>query len=222
MDEVGRDDAAGLRGKELLPGRAGAAWCGVDPGGMQDLPHRGCCDRMAELDEFALHRRCLHSPGNVDSLWPGGRRHGRCCGLLAGGRACALCWCRTSWRPACDARPAASCVTGKVPAQRPRGISCASTANHTRSAGSYRIRPPCRRSTVFSCRSASSSASLARSLRNAGTARPSIRRTSTRPANHHRVQAAGESAAQPDNRVFERHTIDLTVTLPRRAYAATR
>ena len=55
MDEVGRHDGAGLRGQELLPGRAGAAWCRVDPGIMQDLPHRGCCDRMAELDEFALH-----------------------------------------------------------------------------------------------------------------------------------------------------------------------
>ena len=125
MDEVGRDDAAGLRGKELLPGRAGAAWCGVDPGGMQDLPHRGCCDRMAELDEFALHRRCLHSPGNVDSLWPGGRRHGRCCGLLAGGRACALCWCRTSWRPACDARPAASPASRERCRPSARGVSAA-------------------------------------------------------------------------------------------------
>ena len=64
-------------------------------------------------------------------------------------------------------------VTGKTPAQRPRGISRASAVNHTRSAGSYRIRPACRRSTAFSCRSTSSSASLARSLRNTRTARPS-------------------------------------------------
>jgi len=56
-------------------------------------------------------------------------------------------------------------------------ISCASAASHTRSAGSYRIRPACRRSTAFSCRSASSSASLARSLRNTRTKRPSTRRT---------------------------------------------
>jgi hypothetical protein len=53
--EAGRDDAAGLRGQELLPGRAGAAWCGPGPGGMQDLPHRRCCDRMAGPGEFALH-----------------------------------------------------------------------------------------------------------------------------------------------------------------------
>jgi hypothetical protein len=29
--------------------------CGVDPGSVQDLPHRGGCDPVAELDEFALH-----------------------------------------------------------------------------------------------------------------------------------------------------------------------
>ena len=28
---------------------------GIDPGGVQDLPHRGGSDRVAELDEFALH-----------------------------------------------------------------------------------------------------------------------------------------------------------------------
>ncbi len=52
-------------------------------------------------------------------------------------------------------------VTGKIPAQRPRGISRASAANQARSAGSYRTRPACRRSTAFSCRSTSNSASLA-------------------------------------------------------------
>src|SRR5512142_2444672 len=55
MDEVDREDAVGLHGQELLPRRAGAAGRGVDPGGMQDLPHRGGRDRMAEPDEFALH-----------------------------------------------------------------------------------------------------------------------------------------------------------------------
>ena len=53
--KVGRENAAGLRGQELLPGRARAAGCGVDPGVMQDLPHRGGGDPVAELDEFALH-----------------------------------------------------------------------------------------------------------------------------------------------------------------------
>jgi hypothetical protein len=65
MDEVGREDAAGLCGQELLPGRATAARCGIDPGGMQDLPDRRGSDRVAEPDEFALHppvppRRIVH------------------------------------------------------------------------------------------------------------------------------------------------------------------
>ena len=55
MDEVDREDAAGLRGQELLPSRAHAAGRGADTGIMQDLPHRRGRDRMAEPDEFALH-----------------------------------------------------------------------------------------------------------------------------------------------------------------------
>ena len=55
VDEVDRENAAGLRGQELLPGRARAAGRGVDPGVVQDLPHRGGGDRVAEPDEFALH-----------------------------------------------------------------------------------------------------------------------------------------------------------------------
>ena len=55
VDEVDGDDAAGLRGQELLPGRAGAAGRGIDPGIMQDLPDRGGGDRVAEPDQLALH-----------------------------------------------------------------------------------------------------------------------------------------------------------------------
>jgi hypothetical protein len=55
MDEIGREDAAGLRGQELLPGRARTAGRRIDPGVMQDLSHRGRRDPVAELDEFALH-----------------------------------------------------------------------------------------------------------------------------------------------------------------------
>ena len=54
----------------------------------------------------------------------------------------------------------------------------ASAASQTRSPGSYRTRPACRRSTAFWCRSTSSSASFARSPRNARTARPSTRHVS--------------------------------------------
>ena len=55
MDEIDRKNPAGLRGQDLLPGRPFAAGCGADPGIMQDLPHRGCSDRVAELHELALH-----------------------------------------------------------------------------------------------------------------------------------------------------------------------
>ena len=55
VEKVDRENAAGLRGQELVPGRARAAGCGADPGGVQDLPHRGGRDQVAELDELALH-----------------------------------------------------------------------------------------------------------------------------------------------------------------------
>ena len=72
----------------------------------------------------------------------------------------------------CQARSVAG-VRGKTSVQRLRGRTRASAANHTRSAGSYSTRPTCRRSTAFSCRSTSSSASFALSPRNTRTARPS-------------------------------------------------
>ena len=50
----------------------------------------------------------------------------------------------------CQARSVAG-VTGKISVQRLRGMSRASAANHTRSAGSYRIPQACLRSTAFSC-----------------------------------------------------------------------
>jgi hypothetical protein len=55
--EGGRLHVQASTAQELLPlpRRAGAPWCGADPGAMQDLPHRGGGDRVAELDEFALH-----------------------------------------------------------------------------------------------------------------------------------------------------------------------
>jgi hypothetical protein len=55
VDEVDSDDAAGLGGQELLPGRARAAVRGIDPGVMQDLPDRGGGDLVAEPDQLALH-----------------------------------------------------------------------------------------------------------------------------------------------------------------------
>jgi hypothetical protein len=90
-------------------------------------------------------------------------------------------------------------VTGKTSAQRRRGMNRESAANQTRPAGSYRTRPPFRRSTAFSCRSTSSSAFFARSPRNT-TVRPDNQRisrqtilSSTSSANHHRTSLAGET-----------------------------
>jgi hypothetical protein len=54
VDDIGREDAAGLRGQELLPGRARAAGRGTDPGIVQDLPYRGGGDRVAKPDQLAL------------------------------------------------------------------------------------------------------------------------------------------------------------------------
>jgi hypothetical protein len=100
-------------------------------------------------------------------------------------------------------------VTGKMPAQCLRGISCASTANHTRSAGSYRIRPACRRSTVFSCRSTSSSASfqvLAEGHDGEAEypANQQVDDLEQHPASQPSPRpGCRESAAQAGNRVFE-------------------
>jgi hypothetical protein len=60
MDEIGCENPAGLRGQELLSGRACAAGRGVDPGGMQDLPHGGGGDRVASLTSSPCTRRCPH------------------------------------------------------------------------------------------------------------------------------------------------------------------
>ena len=52
--EVHGEDRSGLRGQELLPGRPGPVRRGVDPGGLQDRPHGGGGDRVAEPDQLAL------------------------------------------------------------------------------------------------------------------------------------------------------------------------
>src|SRR5215813_3810756 len=49
VDEVNGENAAGLGCQELPPGRAAAAGRRIDPRVMQDLPHRGRRDRVAEL-----------------------------------------------------------------------------------------------------------------------------------------------------------------------------
>jgi hypothetical protein len=100
-------------------------------------------------------------------------------------------------------------VTGKMPVHCWRGMNRASAANQARSAGSYRTRPTCRRSTAFSCRSISSSASFAASPRNTRTPRQAIL-CCTRPANHHHAShAARNGRSTPPNRVFGRHKVRL-------------
>jgi hypothetical protein len=54
VGEVDREDRVCLGGEELLPGRAGASWGGVEAGGLEDRPDGGGGDRMAEADQLAL------------------------------------------------------------------------------------------------------------------------------------------------------------------------
>jgi hypothetical protein len=120
-------------------------------------------------------RRCPHSRFSLAR-----RTTRRATPGAVGGRPGLRRWLVSYLLPAglrCQARSVAG-VTGKTLDQRLRGRSRASAANHTRSAGSYRTRPTCRRSTAFSCRSTSSSASFALSPRNTRTARPSTRHVS--------------------------------------------
>jgi hypothetical protein len=55
MDEIGRKDPGGPARSGNFPGWARATRCWVDPGGVRDLPYRGGSDRVAEIEELALH-----------------------------------------------------------------------------------------------------------------------------------------------------------------------
>jgi hypothetical protein len=139
-------------------------------------PTRWTTRRDAELGRFAvapavsppriLLREANHTAGDARD-----RRR-------AAGRAAVARVVRARGQPARPGHSAAG-VTGKMSAQHRRGSSGASAANHTWSAGLYRTRPAWRRSTAFSCRSTSSSASFVMPVRDSSTASPSIRRTST-------------------------------------------
>jgi hypothetical protein len=50
VEEVAGQDRAGLVGAELGPGRPVPSRRGVDPGGVQDLPHRAGGDLVAQTD----------------------------------------------------------------------------------------------------------------------------------------------------------------------------
>ena len=50
VHEVHGQDGLGLTGEELTPGWTRPAWCRIEAGVMQDLPHRGGGDAMTEPD----------------------------------------------------------------------------------------------------------------------------------------------------------------------------
>ena len=176
VQEIDCDDPGSPGVQELPPARARAARRRIDARSPQDLPHGGRRDRHAELGQFAVDpavspQRILLRQADDQAGDTGDRR--RAPWLAPPARVVLAV---ASLR--CQASSVAG-VTGKTSAQRLRGISRASAANpHPAGYGSYRTRPACRRSTEFSCRSTSSSASFARSSRNTRTARPRIRHVS--------------------------------------------
>jgi hypothetical protein len=192
VQEVDGEDPGGLRVQELPAGRAVSSRRRVDACGPEDLVDRGCRDRDAELGQLAVDAPVTPQRG---SRAPGGQRAGRYPGTVAGrpGRRRVLASYFLAASRRCQASSAAG-VTGKTPAQRRRGMNRVSAANQARSPGSCRIRPAFLRSTAFSCRSTSSSASFARSPRTITAARLNNQRisgqtilSSTRSANHHRL-----------------------------------
>ncbi len=83
--EVHRQDSLGLRGKNLPPARARPERGRIETGLVQNLPHGGGGDAMAEPDQFALH-------APVSPLWVlGGHADDqfldRCCGRRTSGLA---------------------------------------------------------------------------------------------------------------------------------------
>ncbi|MEV6712818.1 TRIC cation channel family protein [Lentzea sp. NPDC051208] len=55
VEEVRRDDALGLGGEELPPGRAITAWCRIDARVMQDPPDRRGRDVVVEAGQLAMN-----------------------------------------------------------------------------------------------------------------------------------------------------------------------
>jgi hypothetical protein len=133
VEEVDGEDPGGLGVQELPPGRARAARRRIDARGAQDLPDRGLRDGHAEFRQFAVDpavsppRILLRQPDDKAGDAPGCRRAAR--------RAlpARVVFLRGQLR--CQASNVAG-VTGKTSLQRVRGMSRASAASHTRSAGS--------------------------------------------------------------------------------------
>ena len=76
-EEVTCQHRVRLRAAELPPGRSGPAWCRVQTGPVQDVPHRRGSDAVAEAEEFAVDAPV--TPGRVLPRQPEHQRtdHGR-------------------------------------------------------------------------------------------------------------------------------------------------
>ena len=173
VKEVDCEDPGCLCVQELPPGRTVPARRGIDARGTQDLIDGGRRDRHAQLGQLAMNppvapERVLARQADGEPGDAADRR--RSSGLAPLARVVlprgepAMPGRQRRGRHRKDPGPA-------PPRDEPyeRGVP-------GRSPGSYRTRPACRRSTAFSCRSTSSSASFAWSPRNTRAIRPNINR----------------------------------------------
>ena len=63
VQEVAGQNPFGLRGEELGPGWSGPSGCGIDAGGVEDLPHRAGANPVAQPDQLAMDAPV--APGRV-------------------------------------------------------------------------------------------------------------------------------------------------------------
>ena len=133
VEEVDGEDPGRLGAQELQPGRACVAGSRIDARLAQDLPDCGLRDRHAGFGYLAVDPAV--SPQRILLRQPDD--DGAMLGTVAGRPG--LRRLPVSYLPGASLRCQASSVagvTGKTPVQRSRGMSRASAANHTRSAGS--------------------------------------------------------------------------------------
>lgn len=63
VEQVAGQDPVSLSPEKFRPGRSGPSWRGVDHGSVEDLPHGGGADLVAQACEFAVYPSV--SPGRV-------------------------------------------------------------------------------------------------------------------------------------------------------------
>jgi hypothetical protein len=138
MHEVHGEDGFGLHGEELAPGRTRPARCRVNTGVVEDLPHRGGGNAMAEPDQFALHPPV--PPGRILGCHADNklldRRRGRWTSELA---VCGVVPLARDQPAVPDQDRGRSHREDLRPAAR-RGTRRDKAASHTRSAGLHRIK----------------------------------------------------------------------------------